>query len=48
MIKRTGPGKYAVYSHDGKKQLSKPMSKKGATKRLHQIEYFKHRDTGGY
>jgi hypothetical protein len=41
MIKRVGPGKYAVYSADGSKRLSKPLSRKGAVRRLAQIERFK-------
>jgi hypothetical protein len=43
MIKSVGGGKYEVFDHKGKKALSKPMSKAGATKRLQQIEYFKHK-----
>lgn len=34
---------YKVMNKDGKKALSKPMSKKAASKRLQQIEYFKHK-----
>jgi len=41
MIKKTD-GKYKVVSKSGK-NLSKPMSKKKAKKRLQQIEYFKHK-----
>lgn len=40
MIKKTSGGKYVVKSHSGK-NLSKPMSKAGAVKRLKQVEYFK-------
>lgn len=48
MLKRVGSGKWVVMSADGKKKLSKPMSRPAAMKRLHQIEYFKHKDaTGG-
>lgn len=43
MIKKVG-SKYQVYDHKGKKALSKPMSKAAATKRLQQIEYFKHKN----
>jgi len=43
MIKRVGPGKYVVMNADGTKRLSKPMSKKGAQRRLRQIDYFKHK-----
>lgn len=42
MIKKTSGGKFVVKSHSGK-NLSKPLSKKGAVKRLKQVEYFKHR-----
>lgn len=34
-------GGYSVFDHTGKKRLSKPSSKKAATERLRQIEYFK-------
>lgn len=43
MVKSVGGGKYVVMDHKGNKQLSKPMSKAGAVKRLQQIEYFKHK-----
>lgn len=47
MIKKTGKG-YEVRSASGTKRLSKPgLSKRAATKRLKQIEYFKHQK-GGY
>jgi hypothetical protein len=51
VLQKVGGSKYIVKSHKGKR-LSKPMSKAGATHRLQQIEYFKHRDasrkrTGG-
>lgn len=42
MIKRFGK-LFKVVSKDGTKDLSKPMSKKAATKRLQQIEYFKNK-----
>lgn len=42
MIKRFGK-LFKVMSKDGKKSLSKPMSKEAAAKRLQQIEYFKHK-----
>jgi len=42
MIKRVGPGKYVVMSADGSKKLSKPLSRKGAQRRLAQVERFKH------
>jgi hypothetical protein len=41
VIRKTSKG-YVVKSHSGK-NLSKPMSKAGAKKRLAQIEYFKHK-----
>ena len=41
MLVPYGNGKYVVKSHKGK-NLSKPLSKKAATKRLRQVEYFKH------
>lgn len=41
MIKKRG-GKYVVVSHKGK-NLSKPMSKGAARRRLLQVEYFKHK-----
>lgn len=40
MIKKTGE-KFVVKSEDGKKNLSKPVSKEQAVKRLQQVEYFK-------
>lgn len=43
MLKPVGNGKYVVYSHDGTKKLSRPLSKKAAEKRLRQVEYFKKR-----
>ncbi len=42
MIRATGGGKFVVKSKKGK-NLSKPLSKKGAAKRLRQVEYFKHK-----
>jgi hypothetical protein len=42
MIKPAGGGKFKVYSEGGK-PLSKALSKKGAKKRLAQVEYFKHK-----
>lgn len=42
MIKKEG-SKYVVKSESGKKNLSKPESKKAAVKRLRQVEYFKHK-----
>lgn len=41
MIKKV-KGKFVVVSKKGKR-LSKPTTKKKAAKRLHQIEYFKHK-----
>jgi hypothetical protein len=41
MIKKQG-SKYVVKSESGR-NLSKPMSKSAAKKRLQQVEYFKHR-----
>jgi len=41
MVRKVG-SKYVVFSKKGKR-LSKPMSKKLAKKRLHQIEFFKRR-----
>jgi len=41
VVQSVGDGKYAVFSHKGKR-LSKPSSKKEATERLGAIEYFKH------
>ena len=40
MIKSVGGGKFKVFSEKGK-ALSKPLSKKGARRRLSQIEWFK-------
>jgi hypothetical protein len=42
MIVKEGK-KFVVKSESGKKNLSKPESKKKAIKRLGQIEYFKHK-----
>ena len=42
MIRKVGKGKYQVKSYKGK-NLSKPMSKKAAVKRLRQVEWFKHK-----
>ena len=39
-----GNGRYDVMSEDGSKRLGKNLSKKAATNRLRQVEYFKHRD----
>jgi len=44
MIVKQGGG-YVVKSHSGK-NLSKPMSRKAAKKRLAQVEYFKHKGKG--
>lgn len=41
MIVPVGKGKYVVKSAKGK-NLSKPVSKEQAEKRLAQVEYFKH------
>jgi len=41
MIKPVEGGKFKVFSEKGK-ALSKPLSKKGARKRLAQVEWFKH------
>ena len=46
MIKRVGPKKYVVMSHDGKKTLSKPISHGAAKKRLQQVETYK--QSGAY
>ncbi len=43
MIKKRSDGKYDVVSEDGSKRLGKDLSKKGAVKRLRQVEYFKRR-----
>lgn len=40
-IQKTGSGKFVVKSESGK-NLSKPVSKAAAQKRLQQVEYFKH------
>jgi len=40
MIKKTGSG-YKVVSHSGK-NLGASRTRKGALKRLKQVEYFKH------
>lgn len=43
MIKKVN-GEFFVYNKNGKKKLSKAYkTKKGAEKRLKQIEFFKHR-----
>jgi hypothetical protein len=42
MIRRVGPGKYVVMSSDGSKKLSRPLSRKGAERRLAQVERIKH------
>jgi len=39
-VRKVG-SKYVVYSKEGKR-LSKPTTKAKATKRLREIEYFKH------
>ena len=44
MIKRIGPNKYVIMDKEGKKKLSKAMSRKRAIRRLKQIEYFKKGD----
>lgn len=41
MLKRVGPHKYVVMSKDGKKKLSKPISRARAIKRLQSVEYHK-------
>jgi HK97 family phage prohead protease len=43
-LKRVTGGKFVVMSADGKKELSKPMSRADALKRLKQIENFKAED----
>lgn len=43
MIQKTKSGKYIVKSSTTGRALSKPTTKKAATKRLKQIEYFKHK-----
>ena len=45
MIVPVGKGKYVVKSSKGK-NLSKPLSKKAAEKRLEQVEYFKNKKSG--
>jgi hypothetical protein len=40
MIKKEGQ-KYSVWSANGKKRLSRPMSKRKAHVRLGQVEWFK-------
>ncbi len=47
MIKKEG-SKYSVWSEDGKKRLGKPGSKAQATKRLKQVEWFKHHPEKSY
>jgi hypothetical protein len=42
MIVKVGKNKYRVKSHSGK-NLSKPVSKGAAEKRLRQVEFFKHK-----
>ena len=44
MIKKSG-SKYVVVSYSGKR-LSKPTTKAAATKRLRQVEMFKHMKKG--
>lgn len=44
MIVKKG-GKYSVRSESGK-NLGSGLSKEGAVKRLHQVEYFKHQAPG--
>lgn len=39
-IRRVKGGKFVVFSKKGKR-LSKPTTKKGAVKRLRQVEFFK-------
>lgn len=46
MIKKQG-GKFVVKNKNGTKNLSKPMSKKQAEKRLGQIEWFKNHPKKG-
>ncbi len=41
MIRSAGKGKFVVKSESGK-NLSKPVSKEKAKKRLQQVEMFKH------
>lgn len=43
MIKSVGGGKFKVFSEGGR-PMSKAVSKAAAVKRLHQVEFFKHRD----
>ena len=47
MLKRVGPNRYVVMDAEGKRRLSKPMSRARAAKRLQEIEYFKHRGARG-
>lgn len=41
-IRKKKGGKYDVVSEKTGKRLGKNLSKKGAKKRLRQVEYFKH------
>jgi hypothetical protein len=43
VIKSVGGGKYVVVSEKTGRRLSRPLSRRGAQRRLRQIEYFKHR-----
>lgn len=46
MIRKTKSGKYKVVSKSGK-SLGTYASKAAATKRLQQVEYFKHKKSSG-
>ncbi len=41
MIKRTGKGKYILYSSDGSRKLSKPGTRAQILKREKQVQFFK-------
>lgn len=41
MLKRVGERKWVVMSADGKKRLSKPVSRAAAAKRLKQVDTYK-------
>ena len=45
MLKPRKSGRVEVWSADGTRRLSKPMSREKAEKRLRQVEYFARRDS---
>ena len=47
MIEKTKGGKFVVKSEKTGKNLSKPVSKAQAVKRLREVEYFKHHPKAG-